>query len=184
MRAHNYVHIHTNILPPHILLLDMTFHHPHPGCTCSLVLTKAYKAVPHRLWLWPLPISLLRTDAKQLWDPSPDPVAHHRQGYRLAIGKAVQGLADRAVPVCATAAKLEGQGELCEGLRGSSVSPPVPFPSSSLPTVAATYPTVPGTSRHLHMKLGLEVLRVVEAGRTEAAGLQEGCDTLGILKRV
>lgn len=48
------------------------------------------------------------TGAEQLWDPLPDPDAHHRQGCHLAIRKAIEGLADRVIPVCSAAAKLEG----------------------------------------------------------------------------
>lgn len=76
-------------------------------------------------------------------------------------------------------------GGLCEGLSGSSVSrPPAQFPSSSLLTVAAMYPTVPVALRRLCVKLGLGVLGVVEAGRTGVAGLQAGRDTLGVLEGV
>lgn len=75
-------------------------------------------------------------------------------------------------------------GGLCEGLRDPSVSPSSPVPSSSHPTAVAVYPTVPAALWRLSTQLGLEVLRVVEAGWIAAAGLREGWDALSILEGV
>lgn len=55
------------------------------------------------------PSSCHRSSRLSCSGPSPDSSPHHRQSHRLAIGEAIQGLADRAVlPVHTAAAKLEG----------------------------------------------------------------------------
>lgn len=81
-----------------------------------LVPTEAYEAIPFCL-RDPgcyLPNVSLRsshlpaTGARRLWNPFSDPGAHHGQGHRLAIRKAIEGLADGAIPACSTAANLEG----------------------------------------------------------------------------
>lgn len=74
--------------------------------------------------------------------PSQTPDPHHRQGHRLAVGEAMEGLAHRAL-LARTAAKLEG-GQVCEGeglfLLPTTPSPPlppplpVPYPSTTSPS--------------------------------------------------
>lgn len=103
------------MLPSHSLLLNMTTiltQAPH-----FLVPTETHKAIhstlPERLHMLPSPCVFGLSPspcygAKQLWEPFPDPGAHHGQGHSLAVRKAIEGLGDRAIPACSTAAKLEG----------------------------------------------------------------------------
>ena len=103
--------------------------------------------------------------------PCPGPSPHQGHGHRLAIAEATQGLADRAVLVCATAAKLEGRRWFCKWGQGAPLAARLPQ-SPMPPPDAAFYPTAPLASGHVHMQLGLEILGVVEGGQVCAAGLQ------------
>lgn len=97
------------------------------------------------------------------------PGPYHWQGHRLAIREAIKGLADKAVLLVCTAAKLEGWMGSVRG-EGLSGSPACTSPLYS-PTATVLYPMAPLALGHFRVHPGLEVFGVVEAGRVWAARL-------------
>lgn len=144
VHTHTYAHMHT------CMHTHAPAPHPLPDLTLPIFLnlasvpplwlhTAVQHFLPHRTPLSCLrdpmrplppgvprlfPSSCHRSSRLSCPGPSPDPSPHHRQSDRLAIGEAIQGLADRAVlPVRTAAAKLEEEW-FCEWGEGLLWLPP------------------------------------------------------------